>query len=329
MKRLIYIILFSLQLIYAQATNGLQNIGMNIGLGGSLTQNTNIGLGTYSYTLKNDSSQFILGNATLYGLQFPFYGITYNKGYFGRLDLRTVGSTDQFTVAFIDSARQSSNGLNVRKEQFSLSVYDNINIPARYEYGFTGYNTNADHFCFDRTTGIDVTLLKAHKDYARIQHYYYDAANLHYAEVFINDKIYLKTDADTALIAEPNGDIILPGKGTGLPYFNNSTLTTTKNITGSVLQTGAITNAVTINNSVGTIKTVSTNMVAGASAIFTVNNNLVNNVSLIICTVKSSSTGTPYVIITGQTNGSFNIKITNVHPVQSLNSNLSINYIIL
>ena len=312
---------------FTQAINGLQTINTNIGLGGTLTQNTNVDIYTYNYTVKNDSTKFILGSTSLYGIQFPFYGITYNKGYFGRLDLRSVGSTDQFTVAFIDSARQSSNGLNVRKEQFSLSIYDNENIPARYEYGFTGYNTNADHFCFDRTTGIDVTLLKAHKDYARVQHYYYDAANLHYAELMVNDKIYLQTDSDTALIAD-GGKVILPNKGTSIAYFDNSTLVSGNDIKGSAIQSLNITTGVMLNKPMGVIRTVASTMAAGASAIFTVTNSYVKPNSMIMLTIQSTSTGTPYAFVCAQGNGWFNVKVCNVNTVQSFNSFLNINFIV-
>lgn len=307
-------------------TNGLQTIGADFGLGGSLTQNTSIDISTYNYVVKNDSTQFLLGTANIYSLAFPFYGLQYNKGYFGRLDLRSISQQDQWTVSFIDSARQSSNGLNVRKEQFSLSVYDNVNIPARYEYGFTGYNTNADHFCFDRVTGIDLTLLKAHKDYARIQHYF-DAGAGHYSEVIVNDKIYLQTDADTALIAE--GDqLTLPGKGTSGAYFDNSVLVSANSLKGSVTQTTNLTTGVLLNKPIGYIRTVSSFLVAGASAIFTVTNSYVKTNSIIHLTVESATTGTPYVFVTAKGNGWFSLKVTNIHPIQSFNNFLNINFII-
>lgn len=306
--------------------NGLQTIGLNFGLGGSLTQNTNTDISTYNYVVKNDSTQFLLGTADIYSLSFPFFGLQYDKGYFGRLDLRSISQQDQWTVAFIDSARQISNGLNVRKEQFSLSVYDNINVPARYEYGFTGYNTNADHFCFDRVDNIDLTLLKAHKDYARIQHYF-DVPNQHYAEVIVNDKIYLQTDADTALIA--NGDqVILPGKGTAFAYFDNSVLKDGNSVKGSATQTMNLTTGVLLNKPIGYIRTVTTFLSAGASAIFTITNNYVKANSIITVTVQSASTGTPYVYVNGQGAGWFSVKVCNINTVQTFNNFLNINFII-
>ncbi len=327
MRKLTIILLLSIQLLVAQQpVNGLKNIGTNFGQGGDIIENTCINIHGYNYSILNDSIAFNMGPANLYGLNFPFYGLKYGKGYFGRLDLRSVGYADQWTVSYIDSIHQNSNGLNVRKEQFSLSIYDNVNIPSRYEYGFTGYPTNSDHFCFDRILDLDITLLKAHKDYARIQHYFNTDAG-HYTEIMVNNKIYLQTDLDTALIASGK-DVILPNKGTSFAYFNNSTLVSSNSVKGSTIQVGALTSGVTLNKPLGTIKTVSSNLAAGASAIFTITNSYVNPNSIITLTVHSSTTGTPYIYVYSIGAGSFNVRICNINAVQTFNAPLNISYII-
>jgi hypothetical protein len=65
------------------ATNGLQVIGANVGLGGTLTQNTDIsGIGSFSFKFQNYSS-FAIGNSTEPSMIFDTAAetiITYNNG---------------------------------------------------------------------------------------------------------------------------------------------------------------------------------------------------------------------------------------------------------
>lgn len=100
----------------------------------------------------------------------------------------------------------------------------------------------------------------------------------------------------------------------------------------AVTQTGAITNAVTINADTGVISTVSSTLAGSSATLFTVNNSAVAATSTVLVDLQGYSgtmvtNGFPAVSVNSVSAGSFVVQILNVHPTNALAGVLQIGFI--
>lgn len=105
-------------------------------------------------------------------------------------------------------------------------------------------------------------------------------------------------------------------------------------IKGNVTQTPSIWSAVTSNQTVGTITTVSSSLAAASATGFAVNNNNVSSSSVVLATLENYSgtyatNGFPLINISNVTGGSFNVEIINAHASNALNGILEVSYFVL
>jgi hypothetical protein len=126
-------------------------------------------------------------------------------------------------------------------------------------------------------------------------------------------------------------------------YFLGSLLTNPKVLGGkvaemitalteksTVTQATSISTGVTINSQSGVITTVSLSTAADTDCgSFTVTNNKCYSNSVVLLTVVNSGTGAPIATVTSVSNGSFVVKLRNVHSATALNSVLKLNYQII
>jgi len=99
---------------------------------------------------------------------------------------------------------------------------------------------------------------------------------------------------------------------------------------GTVTQATSISTGVTINKQSGVITTVALTTAADTDCgSFTVTNNKCYSDSVIDVGVLNSGTGAPIVTITSVSNGSFVVKLRNVHSATALNSALSLHFNII
>lgn len=98
----------------------------------------------------------------------------------------------------------------------------------------------------------------------------------------------------------------------------------------TVTQATSISTGVTINAQSGVITTVSLSTAADTDCgSFTVTNNKCYSNSVVLLTVVNSGTGAPIATVTSVSNGSFIVKLRNVHSATALNSVLKLNYQII
>lgn len=126
-------------------------------------------------------------------------------------------------------------------------------------------------------------------------------------------------------------------------YFLGSLLTNPKVLGGkvaemitalteksTVTQATSISTGVTINAQSGVITTFALTTAADTDCgSFTVTNNKCYSNSVILLTVVNSGTGAPLATVTSVSNGSFIVKLRNVHSATALNSVLKLNYQII
>ena len=99
---------------------------------------------------------------------------------------------------------------------------------------------------------------------------------------------------------------------------------------GTVTQTTAITTGVTLNSKTGVITTVSSTLAAGSNAAFTVTNSEVTTSSVIQLTWANNGAGIALMSLdAAPANGSFIIRIHNVHGANAFNNTLLIHYTVI
>lgn len=98
----------------------------------------------------------------------------------------------------------------------------------------------------------------------------------------------------------------------------------------TVTQLTSISTGVSLNAQSGVITTFALTTAASTDCgSFTVTNNKCFSNSVVIVTVGNSGTGCPVATITSTSNGSFVVKLRNVHTATALNSALTINFQII
>jgi hypothetical protein len=112
----------------------------------------------------------------------------------------------------------------------------------------------------------------------------------------------------------------------------NAIVNEVNKVTGNTLtvtQTVAISSAVTIDSYAGIITTVSATTAAGSNVAFTVNNSKVTTTSKVLLTPIHVGAGIPVFTLDSVSNGSFVIRIYNVHPTNAFNNIFKINFLVL
>ena len=99
--------------------------------------------------------------------------------------------------------------------------------------------------------------------------------------------------------------------------------------TATVTQQTAISTAVTIDSYAGVITTVSATTAAGSNVAFTVNNSKVTSASKVLLTAVHIGAGVPVFTLDSINNGSFVIRIYNVHPSNAFNNLFKISFLVL
>lgn len=99
---------------------------------------------------------------------------------------------------------------------------------------------------------------------------------------------------------------------------------------GTVTQLTSISTGVTLNTQSGVITTVALTTAADTDAgSFTVTNSKCFSNSVVVVTVVNSGAGAPIATVTSTSDGSFIVKLRNVHSATALNSVLKINFTIV
>jgi hypothetical protein len=127
--------------------------------------------------------------------------------------------------------------------------------------------------------------------------------------------------AAVSLTASAGGITINPANAKGFVCANK----------GAVTQLVGITTGVELNTPMGAITTVSTTIAAGASSVFTVTcSSCVAITSVVVPSLATyTGGGTPIATVSAVAAGSFNIRISNIHAADALDSTLVINYFII
>ena len=98
----------------------------------------------------------------------------------------------------------------------------------------------------------------------------------------------------------------------------------------TVTQLTSISTGVTVNAQSGVITTVALTTAADTDCgSFTVTNNKCYSDSVVLVTVVNSGAGAPIATVTSTSNGSFIVKLRNVHSATALNSVLKVNFTII
>lgn len=98
----------------------------------------------------------------------------------------------------------------------------------------------------------------------------------------------------------------------------------------AVTQLTSITTGVTVNSLSGVITTVSQTIAAGAEAEFTVTNSEVQATDVPVVAIKThTSAGEFIAAVTAVANGSFKVRLTNLHSANAGNNVLVINFVVL
>lgn len=211
--------------------NGLQSIGGNTGMGGTLTQATDIDCDGSTFTITDSTTQLMMGLYEISpGVFLPVHGIITedSPGQLTLIGRSNMGTGPSLLFQFIDLASGRQNGMYVLSDRNGLVQWDAL---FKYQFGFTSYQQNADHFAFAPDLegpvpgqGLDVALVKTTLENLRHQ-FYHDTtggfANMHYNEIIQTDKIIMRAGHadivdDTAFVAFQDGSIRLP------QYINGS-----------------------------------------------------------------------------------------------------------
>jgi hypothetical protein len=99
--------------------------------------------------------------------------------------------------------------------------------------------------------------------------------------------------------------------------------------TATVTQLTAISTAVTIDSYAGVITTVSATTAAGSNVAFTVNNSKVTSASKVLLTAVHPGAGIPVFTLDSINDGTFVIRIYNVHPSNAFNNLFKISFLVL
>lgn len=99
---------------------------------------------------------------------------------------------------------------------------------------------------------------------------------------------------------------------------------------GTVTQATSISTGVTLNAQSGVITTVSLTTAADTDCgTFTVTNSKCYSDSVVLVTIQNSGAGAPIAQTVAVSNGSFSVKLRNVHSATALNSTLKVHFTII
>jgi hypothetical protein len=98
----------------------------------------------------------------------------------------------------------------------------------------------------------------------------------------------------------------------------------------AVTQLTSISTGVTCNGYTGVITTVSQTLAAGADAEFTVTNSNVRATDVIVACIKTHTSAGDFIVgVSAVADGSFKLRLTNLHAATAGNNVLVINFIVL
>lgn len=111
-------------------------------------------------------------------------------------------------------------------------------------------------------------------------------------------------------------------------YRNSDSVAVTGDQT-AVTQATNISTAVTCNAYTGVITTVSQTVAAGAEAEFTVNNNKVAATDVVVACIKTHTSAGDFIVgVSAVADGSFKLRLTNLHASTAGNNALVINFLV-
>lgn len=117
---------------------------------------------------------------------------------------------------------------------------------------------------------------------------------------------------------------------TTVPSYRNSEGAMVTSGQVAVTQLTSITTGVTANALTGVITTVSQTVAAGAEAEFTVTNSKVAATDVVVACIKTHTSAGEFLVGTSAVaNGSFKLRLTNLHAANAGNNVLVINFIVL
>lgn len=120
------------------------------------------------------------------------------------------------------------------------------------------------------------------------------------------------------------------GNNNTAEYRKEDTGAMTKGGQAAVTQGTNISTAVTCNSLTGVITTVSQTIAGGAEAEFTVNNNKVKATDVVaVCIKTHTSAGEFIAAVTAVADGSFKIRLTNLHASTAGNNVLVLNFAVI
>lgn len=126
-------------LIYSQApVNGLQSIGLDVGLGGTLTQSTNIDVGPYNFGINRNSTTIGFFDTTMYlaGIQ-KVYSNT-DKLYSG---IVKFGTSEFIFNGFVDSAFSNLRAFTASNSNTGIIYYKDFGTQNLGVFGFHDWGT--------------------------------------------------------------------------------------------------------------------------------------------------------------------------------------------
>ena len=98
----------------------------------------------------------------------------------------------------------------------------------------------------------------------------------------------------------------------------------------AVTQATSITTGVTCSALTGVITTVSQTVAAGAEAEFTVTNTLVEATDVVVACIKTHTSAGEFIVgVSAVADGSFKLRLTNLHSANAGNNVLIINFLVL
>lgn len=112
------------------------------------------------------------------------------------------------------------------------------------------------------------------------------------------------------------------------PVLGEATATGITLTKSSVTQTTSITTAIVSNAYAGVLTTVTPNIAAGSSVLIPVTNSKVTTTSVIKLSLEypNSGAGIPHIAISSVSNGSFVIKVTNIHATNAIATAIKFHY---
>jgi len=201
---------------FTSAINGLHQISPGvIGLGGTLIENTTVDTtGAFNISILDTNpafdTTFNIGEYEAAPLTFiPLDGFVFDDGagltgIFGRIDSTLVGGQDEMSVTYSDQANGVNNGLNVRRTNLTLSMYE----PAgSTQVGYSAYDGTgvfdhvADMFYYDVATNIDIALIQAKSDQAMMRFCYNTAGAGLFNRLYVDA---VGANFDTLQVLMPN-----------------------------------------------------------------------------------------------------------------------------